>query len=508
MTKRKLKRALPTILAQAEDLPTMPDVAVEILRMADREDDVGLEEFAPVLQRDPSLAVKLLRLANSSAYNAGEPVTTLEQATKLLGMHTLQTMAMSISLVDDLSKRRVASSFDFRRYWRRSLTAAVAARRLARLSARCPENEAFLCGLLASLGQLVLAISLPKLYETVLQGSPERWPSCEEEEHALGFNHSDVGAALLNQWDLPSSIYTCVGYLYRSQQLPESTPQSVRDLTTVVQMAALTTAVLDGQDRACAWIALAVLAREHDIQPRDLGQFLVELEMDLLDTAEMMGMELGEGAAHGEILSDLRRSVAELSEKHGRYWRAPFRRAQNAGPRLRRPGDSRRVDPPTGLSLRIHLDEVLEEELKRMRAGQRPQALGLLRIELDDAEGMKRSRGPTAIEALVRTFGRYLGRSFRDNDLPVYCGEAAFAVLVSRATPSALEGLAERIRQVFGDLDTEAGATISIGGACAARCDAKAGAAQLWKAAGAALALAKETGDRCEIQRELRLRAA
>ena len=230
MSVSKINSALPRLLAQAENLPMMPAVAAEILELAERDDDVGLAEFAPVLERDPILAAKLLRLANSAAFNPGTPVVSLEQATSILGMRTLQVMALSFSMVSVLPKNQLAPSFNHSRYWQSSVMTAVAARSLARITQRCPESEAFLCGLFGGMGRLILALCAPDAYDPLLSLAEGRWPTTQEEESALGFNHSDAAAALLSAWQLPDQVFLCVGYLSRPRAMPDAVPQRTRDL--------------------------------------------------------------------------------------------------------------------------------------------------------------------------------------------------------------------------------------------------------------------------------------
>ena len=89
---------LESVLQQADDLPTLPAVALEVLRLC-RAEETTLDDLARALSTDPALAARLLRFANSSLYGCGEEVRTLQRATLVLGMKTVQLMSLSFSLV-------------------------------------------------------------------------------------------------------------------------------------------------------------------------------------------------------------------------------------------------------------------------------------------------------------------------------------------------------------------------------------------------------------------------
>jgi two-component system cell cycle response regulator len=115
-----------------------------------------------------------LKLANSAAFNLGQDVTTLPHASMVLGLRSVKLMALSFALIDSLP--RAGSDFDFDAYWRRSSVFAAAARSVCEgRGHKSLGQEAFICGLLAQLGQLVLALSSPVEYARV--EAPDGWPA-------------------------------------------------------------------------------------------------------------------------------------------------------------------------------------------------------------------------------------------------------------------------------------------------------------------------------------------
>ena len=141
-------------IRQGRFLPSIPAVALEVLRLA-RDPRVSVERLAETIERDPALAAKLLRYANSTYYAGNQPIVSLPQAIVRLGVRGTKLLALSFNLTEAVGGD--LRDFDFHTFWQRSLTTAVAARRLAHHSVRSLADEAFLVGLLADVGSPVLA---------------------------------------------------------------------------------------------------------------------------------------------------------------------------------------------------------------------------------------------------------------------------------------------------------------------------------------------------------------
>ena len=75
----------------AKELPVMPPVAAEIMKRAENP-DADLGDMAHVISRDASLAVRVLKIANSSFYSMPRTIDTIQQAIVLLGFSTLRSV--------------------------------------------------------------------------------------------------------------------------------------------------------------------------------------------------------------------------------------------------------------------------------------------------------------------------------------------------------------------------------------------------------------------------------
>jgi putative nucleotidyltransferase with HDIG domain len=185
----------------------MPPVAAEVMRKAE-DPDTAVKEIAELISRDAALAVRVLKIANSSFYAMSREVQTIQQAIMLLGYSTLRSVVVAASMKDVFARFGLAE----RLLWEHAVAGAVAANRLAREIGGLNADELFLAGLLHDVGRLVMYSQDSARYQEVLkviyaEGGD---PVALEQQH-FGFDHCEVGRLVLEKWRLPARLVTAVG---------------------------------------------------------------------------------------------------------------------------------------------------------------------------------------------------------------------------------------------------------------------------------------------------------
>ncbi|HSR66528.1 MAG TPA: HDOD domain-containing protein [Acidobacteriota bacterium] len=195
------------IMAKAlRDLPPFPAVAWEVMRMV-KDPNAGASDLEKVVARDPALAARVLKLSNSALYGVRGTITTLSRAIVILGMKTLQSLVVAAS---SESLYRSGSLKD-RLMWNHALGVALISRLLARRFNHSEPEEAFVGGLLHDIGKTVLDHNLPGRYQNVLQAVyNDGMTFLEAENHYLDFNHTEVGAYVLNRWNFAPVLQEAV----------------------------------------------------------------------------------------------------------------------------------------------------------------------------------------------------------------------------------------------------------------------------------------------------------
>ncbi|MDR7379900.1 putative nucleotidyltransferase with HDIG domain [Rhodoferax ferrireducens] len=217
------------ILRSARDLPALPAIVMELIQcMGDPH--ANMEQLAVKISHDQALASKTLRLANSSFYGLSRQVTSIAEATTILGLRTLRSIATAAGLVGGFP-RPEGSSFDFAAFWRHSIGTALCARSVAQ-AARLDEDAAFTLGLLHDIGRLVLATHYSAQYAAAMAYRREQdCLNLVAEQHILGTNHTVVGGLIAEHWNFSPAIVAAIVEHHSPPETPE------KSLTDVVHVA-------------------------------------------------------------------------------------------------------------------------------------------------------------------------------------------------------------------------------------------------------------------------------
>ena len=179
-------------------------MAVQVLQLTNHP-KVDVQQLKRI-ENDPVLTTKVLRFVNSSMFGGHTcKVSDLDQALAMLATQSLKLLVLGFSLPNDLFAG-VAKDI-LRRYWRRTLTKAVAAREISESLWKLPGDEAFLAGLLQDIGMLVLLQELGEPYAKFLDIALAKAPDLASiTEKSLGFDHARLSAELLRRWEIPPAL--------------------------------------------------------------------------------------------------------------------------------------------------------------------------------------------------------------------------------------------------------------------------------------------------------------
>ncbi len=200
------------------DLPSPSDVALRVLEAAQTE-AATIDEIAAVVELDPAIASRILKLVNSPLAGMPRRIASIRRAAALLGIRTVANLVLGFSLVS-ANRRGRCSTFNYELFWSESVVRAVAARHLADRLKNFAPDEAFTCGLLSQIGRLALATVFSERYSEVLDTVAAADPGnlVEIESSTFGINHNDLTADMMADWRLPTIFCEAV----RAQDAPDA----------------------------------------------------------------------------------------------------------------------------------------------------------------------------------------------------------------------------------------------------------------------------------------------
>jgi len=191
------------------DLPSPKGAALAVMRLTQKP-DVSVAELAHAVQTDPALVGRLIKAANA-LHNKTRPVAAVQDALILLGISTVRYLALSFSLVSGYRNGKCAK-FNYPRFWSHSLACAVAMQALATRTRIASPEEAFSIGLLCRIGELALASVFPQEYAQVIEqrAQGENKPLVAGERDSFATTHTELAAAMLQDWGLPGMFVEAV----------------------------------------------------------------------------------------------------------------------------------------------------------------------------------------------------------------------------------------------------------------------------------------------------------
>ena len=186
------------VVAGVRDLPPLPAVVMELM-LAMGHDDLSLEQLATLISRDPALAAKTLRLANSPFYGMPRHVTSVADATTVLGLRMLRSIVTAAGLTGAFSAE-ACQVLDFPAFWRHSIGTALCAQSLAQ-TLHMDADAAFTIGLLHDIGRLLLASRFPQPYAAATAHALQHGlPRHQAELEVLGVDHAGIGGLIAEHW--------------------------------------------------------------------------------------------------------------------------------------------------------------------------------------------------------------------------------------------------------------------------------------------------------------------
>jgi len=220
------------LVAKNKKLGSLPEVVHRVFAAMDDPNSTATQ-IGKVINEDPALTGRLLKLVNSPFYGFRSKIDTVFRAIALIGHNELRSVVLATSALKVFSG--IPSDLvNMSLFWKRSLYMAVVARVLAAFKREKEIERFFIAGLLHDLGSLLLYLELPdEMTNAMTRNKNERIPLWEAEKDELGYDHAEVGGALLKSWNLPPVLCEAVRYhLY-----PERASSEYRDAANLLHLA-------------------------------------------------------------------------------------------------------------------------------------------------------------------------------------------------------------------------------------------------------------------------------
>jgi putative nucleotidyltransferase with HDIG domain len=216
-----LENKVRQVVSNIRNLPTPPIVFHQIQKVIN-DQKASAAQIASVLQEDPAMSVKVLKLTNSAFYGLAREIDSVKQAVVVVGIEAIKNLVLSASVIDMFKGKQLDEEYQ-EHFWRHSLATAFCGRLMARsfkASGMADPDAAFSAGLLHDIGKMVISCFLPDEFKQFKQAREQQpgTPDHVIEREVLGYDHAQIGGFLAVQWKLPPKLGDAIAHHHNPEQ--------------------------------------------------------------------------------------------------------------------------------------------------------------------------------------------------------------------------------------------------------------------------------------------------
>src|SRR3984885_1853725 len=210
------------------ELPSFPDVAIRIRKVL-ADEEVKIDQVVRVVGSEPTLAARLLQVANSAAVNrSGKPVTDMRKAVQHMGLNMVRSAAIAFAMAQ-MKKASELKGLEvpMGALWQRCTAVAAMSHVVARRLTKLNPDTALLAGLLHGVGELYILTRAHK--------HPSLFADKPAYEQIVRDWHVSVAKALLENWEISEDIVKAISE-FEDLDRGHTGPADLSDVLTVAHL--------------------------------------------------------------------------------------------------------------------------------------------------------------------------------------------------------------------------------------------------------------------------------
>jgi len=301
------------LIQELNNLPTLSEVATQALKLA-TEDTATIDKLASLVESDPAMSVKLLRLVNSAWRGLEKPVTNVKRAIVLLGLEAVKSAILSIQVLEIMDAAQSKNAD--RELWTHLFGVGTLCHLLAERTKVVDPEIAFVCGLLHDMGKIALAAVSHQSYRGAVEKCEENEePLLEAEKRLFGLTHLEAGKLLSEKWNLSTQL-TEVIWLHH-QPLEIMALEGTTDLLRIV-VAADTQCRKQGVGFSGNWQFFddpLELLKPLGLTASNMAEISAVFGHRLEEHANRFGLEMEDGEVYLKALQGANNKLGRLYEK-------------------------------------------------------------------------------------------------------------------------------------------------------------------------------------------------
>lgn len=178
-------------------LPTLPEVALKV-REVSANPDVDVTTLAKVIENDPAISARIIKVTNSPLLRASRPIEDLRMAVSRLGINYTSNLATSLAMQQMFQATSDVIDQRMREVWSHSAEVSGIAHVLARHYTKLKPDQATLAGVVHQIGILPIL--------TFAEDNRRLLKDTAALDELIRTLHPILGRKILKAWDFPEEL--------------------------------------------------------------------------------------------------------------------------------------------------------------------------------------------------------------------------------------------------------------------------------------------------------------
>lgn len=169
-------------------------------------------ELIRIIERDPTLTAKLIKVANSAYYGFTRNICTIHDAIVLVGFNTVKELSLNLTVCKLFNNTNCINDYSRTALWKHCLSVAILNKFFYMREFRKPGEEAYIAGLLHDIGIIIEDQFMQERFKCILEHSKKN--ECNlpvSESNIIGFDHAEIGMKLAESWNFPDELVVAIG---------------------------------------------------------------------------------------------------------------------------------------------------------------------------------------------------------------------------------------------------------------------------------------------------------
>jgi HD-like signal output (HDOD) protein len=199
-------------LVNESDISSIKSTVSELVRLIN-DPESSAKDLKKVVELDPPLSAKLLKLANSAYYGFPRTIWDLQEAVVCIGYDALKEIALNQKICQLFSQVDTFAGYSRALLWKHSVAVALCGKLIFKQGLNKSPGNIYVAGLVHDIGIIVEdQFLLGEFLNVLVEAGSGKKNISEIERAVLAFDHSDVGRVIADDWEFPPELSAAIGH--------------------------------------------------------------------------------------------------------------------------------------------------------------------------------------------------------------------------------------------------------------------------------------------------------